>query len=88
MTGSFNAGVFDGTLSGIVRVSREKPRDIGIETELETLDLKNIHLGKSLSDCDFSGILNGKITAEFKEDRILKNYGEIKPHQNRIDEGG
>lgn len=78
VTGSFKVGIFDGIMSGMMHVSKKKPRDFGIETDFETLDLKNIHLGKSLSDCEFSGILNGKITAEFKEDRILKNYGEIK----------
>ena len=78
VTGSFKADVFNGIISGIVRVSKEKPREIGIETDLGNLNLKNIHMGKSLSDGRFSGILNGKVTVDFKQGHIRKNYGELK----------
>ena len=77
VTGSFKASVFDGIMSGIVRVSREKPRELYIETELNNLNFKNFQMGKDLPDYKFSGILNGKVTTGFKQGHILKNYGEV-----------
>jgi len=78
MKGFFKANVFDGILSGSVRISKVKPRQIDIETNMENLNLKNIRLGKFLLDCNFSGILNGTIEAEFKQKHMVKNHGEAK----------
>jgi len=77
VTSSFKADIFDGIMSGIVRVSKEKPRETGIESELKNLNLKNFQVSKDLPDYKFSGIINGKVTAGFKQGNILRNYGEV-----------
>ncbi len=78
MKGFFKTDVFDGFLSGSALISKVKPRQIDIETKIENLNLKNIHLGKFLLDCNFSGILNGTIDAEFNQGHMMKNHGEVK----------
>jgi type II secretion system protein N len=77
LAGSFKARVFDGIMSGIVRVSKQKPREIDVETAFENLNIKNFQMDKNLPDYQFSGILNGKITTGIKQGHILKNYGEV-----------
>ncbi|RLB94108.1 MAG: type II secretion system protein GspN [Deltaproteobacteria bacterium] len=78
LTGSFKTGVFDGIMSGIVRVSKDKTWEAGIETELKNLNFKNFQMGKDLPGYQFSGILNGKVTTGLnKQGQILKNYGEV-----------
>lgn len=77
LAGSFKARVFDGIMSGLVRVSKQKPREIDVETEFENLNIKNFQMDKNLPGYQFSGILNGKVTTGIKQGDILKNYGEV-----------
>ena len=75
--GRVKARVFDGTLFGSVRASRKGPMEIGIDARVETLNLKDIDLDKLIADCSFSGMLNGKISAELKQGHLVKLAGEL-----------
>jgi type II secretion system protein N len=77
VAGSFAARVFDGILSGVVRVSRQKPWEIDVETAFENLNIKNFQMDKNLPDYQFTGILDGKVTTGIKQGHILKNDGEV-----------
>jgi len=77
LAGTFKTDVFEGVLSGTVNGALETPEGVETEITLENLNLKNQYLGEALFDCEFSGILNGTITAGLNPGLIRKGSGDV-----------
>lgn len=75
--GTFKADLFAGVLSGAVKSELENVKGFKTETKIKNMALKHLFLGEYLSDCEFSGILNGTINAGLKQGLIRKSSGDV-----------
>ena len=78
VTASFKTNAFNGVMSGVVRASKVKPRQIDTKIDLNNLKLDDIFLEKFMSGCSISGTVNGKVTAGLKAGQIKNSFAEVK----------
>ncbi len=81
---NYQADVLNGRISGTVVSEKNRRGTFQMASQLESLVLEEMDLGKNLSNARLSGLLNGHVDAILDNNRVKEKKGEITIQNGQI----